>query len=412
MGIGANWAGTYDFGAAALHTPASLEEAQHVVAGASRIRALGSSHSFHDLADSPGDLISLAGVPIQLEVDAEAGTALVNGSQTYGELAIELHAAGFAVPAMASLPHISVAGAVATATHGSGDTTRCLAGAVVGLELIGHDGELRRVEQGDPDFPGSVVALGALGVVTRVRLAVEPTYHVRQDVVNGVPWDTVLDRFDEITSATHSVSIFTRWAPDAVDQVWFKSRGTDGPTELFGGTLATADQHPILGLDPVNATAQRGVAGPWFDRLPHFRMGFTPSNGTEIQSEYLVPRDRAVAAIEAVRGIAEQVQPLLQVAEIRTIAADDLWLSPAYERDAVGIHFTLVRDPEAIRELLPVIEEVLLPFGARPHWGKWFTAGRDVIQAAYPRIDDFRDLAARVDPNGKFRNAYLDRLVL
>lgn len=411
-GVGTTWAGTYTFGARQLYAPQSVEEAQQLIAESPQIRALGSRHSFHDLADSPGDLISLRGLSLPLEIDADAGTATVHGSHTYGALAPELDAAGFAVPALASLPHISVAGAVATATHGSGDRTRCLAGAVVGLEIIGPDGEIRTVERGDQDFPGSVVALGALGVVTRVKLAVEPTFQVRQDVVNGIAWDTVLSRFDEITSAAYSVSIFTRWDTDAVDQVWIKSRAEDGPRELFGGTLATGDQHPILGLDPVNATAQMGAPGPWYDRLPHFRMGFTPSNGTEIQSEYLVPRDRAVEAIEAVRGIAEHVRPLLQVTEIRTIAADDLWLSTAYERDAVGIHFTLLNEPERVCELLPLIERTLEPFEPRPHWGKWFTAGRDWVEARYPRLDDFRELAGRVDPNGKFRNAFVDRLVL
>lgn len=412
MSIGTTWAGTHTFEAQRLHSPTTLEQAQTIVAGAERIRALGSRHSFNDLADSPGDLITLRDVVLPLEVDAAAGTALVNGSQTYGSVALDLDAAGYALPALASLPHIAVAGAVATATHGSGDRTPCLAAAVTGLELIGPDGELRRLDRGDPDFPGSVVALGALGVVTRLRLAVEPTFQVRQDVVNAIPWETVLDRYDEITAAAHSVSVFTLWRPDAVDQVWFKSRGDEPPADLFGGTPATADQHPILGLDAINATAQLGSPGPWYDRLPHFRMGFTPSNGAEIQSEYLLPREHATAAIEALRGVAAAFVSLLQVTEIRTVAADDLWLSPAYERDVVGFHFTWLREPDAVRAVLPVVERALEPFQPRAHWGKWFAAGPDQVEATYPRLADFRALAARLDPNGKFRNPYLDRLVL
>ncbi len=409
--VGSTWAGTYEFGAERLLTPRSIEEAQQQVADATRIRALGSRHSFHDLADSPGDLITLREVPMPTTIDAAAGTAVVNGSQTYGAVAEDLHRAGFALPAMASLPHISIAGAVATATHGSGDGTPCLAAAVVGIELIGADGELRTLRRGEPDFPGAVVSLGALGVVTRMEMAVEPTFDVRQDVVNGVSWTRVLESFDSITSAAHSVSIFTRWGPDAVDQVWFKSREAQGPTGLFGGTLAREDQHPILGIDAVNATAQLGRPGPWYDRLPHFRMGFTPSNGTEIQSEYLVARTHAVDAIEALRGIGHLITPLLQVTEIRTVAADDLWLSTAFERDTVAFHFTFVRDP-SVRALLPEIERALAPFDARPHWGKWFTLRRDGLAGLYPRLDDFRDLAGRLDPDGTFRNAYLDRLIL
>lgn len=412
MSVGSTWAGTYTFGAGTLHSPSTIEQAQQLVAAAPRIRALGSRHSFHDLADSPGDLLTLREVPIPVTVDGEAGTAVVNGSHTYGQVAAELDAAGWALPALASLPHISIAGAVATATHGSGVTTPCLAAAVDAVELIGPDGELRWLERGDADFPGAVVALGALGVVARLRLRVEPTFAVRQDVVNGVRWSTVLPRFDEIAGAAHSVSIFTRWQPEVTDQIWFKSRTEHGPTDLFGGSLATTGQHPILGIDAVNATAQLGERGPWYDRLPHFRMGFTPSNGTEIQSEYLLPREHATAAIEALHAIADRIRPLLQVTEIRTVAADDLWLSTAYERDTVAFHFTFLREPDGVRALLPHIEQALAPFDARPHWGKWFTLDRDEVAALYPRLDDFRALVGRSDPDGKFRNAYLDRLVL
>lgn len=412
MTIGTTWAGTYTFGAGTLHLPTSLEEAQRLVAGAERIRALGSRHSFNDLADSPGDLISLREVPLGLEVDALNGTATVHGSLTYGAVAAELDAAGFAMPALASLPHISIAGAVATATHGSGNRTPNLAGVVTGVEMIGADGELRWLERGDADFPGAVVALGALGVVTRLRLAVEPTFGVRQDVLNEVRWETVLERFDEITAAAHSVSIFTRWAEGAVDQIWIKSREDVAPTELFGGVFATTRQHPILGVDAINATEQGGVIGPWYDRLPHFRMGFTPSNGTEIQSEYLMDRRDAVDAIEVLRGLREQLIPLLQVCEIRTMAADDLWLSAAYDRDTVAFHFTWHAQPEAVQALLPELERALAPFGARPHWGKWFAMDRAGLESVFSRIGDFRALAARLDPTGTFRNAYLDRLVL
>ncbi|WP_420114919.1 D-arabinono-1,4-lactone oxidase [Pseudactinotalea sp.] len=412
MTIGTTWAGTHTFGAGTLHLPTTMEEAQHLVAGADRIRALGSRHSFNDLADSPGDLISLREVPLGLEVDAENGSATVHGSLTYGAVAAELDAAGFAMPALASLPHISIAGAVATATHGSGDRTPNLAGVVTAVEMIGADGELLWLERGDADFPGAVVALGALGVVTRLRLAVEPTFGIRQDVLNEVRWETVLERFDEITAAAHSVSIFTRWAEDAVDQIWIKSRDDVAPAELFGGVFATTRQHPILGVDAINATEQGGTIGPWYDRLPHFRMGFTPSNGSEIQSEYLMDRRHAVAAIEALRGLREQLIPLLQVCEIRTMAADDLWLSAAYERDTVAFHFTWHAQPDAVQALLPEVERALAPFAARPHWGKWFAMGREELEQVFPRIGDFRALAARLDPTGTFRNAYLDRLVL
>jgi xylitol oxidase len=405
-----NWADTYTYTAETVHRPRTLDDARRIVAETRRIRALGSRHSFNDLADSPGDLITLEGLPADVQIDAAASTVTVNAAVRYGDLAEQLHAAGHGLHAMASLPHISVAGAVATATHGSGDTTKCLSAAVVALELITADGELLRLRRGDPEFAGAVVNLGALGVVSRVTLEIEPTYEVRQHVFNDVPWDTVLANFDAVTSAAHSVSLFGLWRPEVVDQVWLKSRDAE-PRELFGATPAPGKQHPILGLDPVNCTEQGGVPGPWFDRLPHFRMGFTPSVGEEIQSEYLVPRSAAVDAIEAVRRIGPRVSPLLQVTEIRTVAADDLWLSPSYEQDVVGIHFTLVRRPEEIRALLPLLSETLAPFGARPHWGKWFDLRADRIAELYPRLPDFLALAERLDPERCFRNDYLDRVL-
>lgn len=412
MSIGSTWAGTYDFTAARLHVPRDLAQVQEVVARSPRIRVLGSRHSFHDLADSPGDLLSLASLPLQVEVDTDSRTAVVPGGATYGEIAVELDAAGWAVPAMASLPHISVAGAVATGTHGSGVGTPSLAGTVVGVEIVGPDGEVRWVEHGEPGFDGVVVSLGALGAVTRLRLAVEPRYEVRQDVLNGVPWRTVAERFEEIGAAAHSVSVFTRWQGEATEQIWFKGRSDAAPTIDLDGTWATQNQHPILGLDAVNCTAQLGRPGPWYDRLPHFRMGFTPSNGAEIQSEYLLPRANAAAAMDALATLGPRLAPVIQVNEIRTVAADEQWLGLAHGGDAVAFHFTFDRDPDAVRDVLGHVEAALLPLGARPHWGKWFVTPRVEIEQRYPRLDDFRDLVARTDPGGKFRNGFLDTHVL
>lgn len=405
-----NWAGCYTYTAQRLHQPDSVSQARRIVAEATRIRALGSRHSFNDLADSAGDLISLAAMPTDIHVDPQAQVVSVAGGVRYGDLAAELDRGGWALAAMASLPHIAVAGAIGTATHGSGDRVQNLASAVVGLELISPDGDLITLDQDHPDLPGAAVHLGALGVITRVRLRIEPSYQVAQYVVNDVPWEHVLAHFDDITSAAYSVSLFTRWDADVVDQVWLKSR--TGEVSLPAGVAAPGPQHPIRGVDPSWATEQAGVAGPWFDRLPHFRLEFTPSAGEEVQAEYLVPRAAAVAAIGAVREIAAQIAPLLQVCEFRTMAADELWLSMAQGQDTVALHFTFDRVPEAVRELLPLLEQTLAPFDARPHWGKWFTMGADRIERLYPRMGDFRDLARRYDPDGKFHNAFLQRTVL
>jgi xylitol oxidase len=411
--VGVNWAGNHRYAARTLHRPTSVEQVQELVAVAANVRVLGSRHSFNDIADAD-QLISLEALPDDVMVDPAAGTVSLAAGLRYGALAVHLVRAGLALHNLASLPHISVAGAVTTATHGSGVGNGNLATAVAGLELVTSTGELLRVSRGDPDFDGLVVGLGALGAVTRVTLDVQPAYEVRQRVFEGLGWEALAGHFDEIMTSGYSVSVFTRWQ-ETVDQVWVKSR-LDQPertgSDLFGARPATAERHPILGIDPAPATPQLGRPGPWYDRLPHFRMGFTPSAGEELQSEYLLPRRHAVAAIEAVRGLADRIRPHLLVTEIRTVAADRLWMSTSYGWDSVALHFTWRQQPQAVAELLVVLERVLAPFGARPHWGKVFAAGAASIAPRYERHADFLALAGRLDARGAFRNRWLQRSVL
>ncbi|MDM7855610.1 D-arabinono-1,4-lactone oxidase [Cellulomonas alba] len=411
------WSGSHTFGAATVHRPRTLEELQELVAVSRRVRALGSRHSFNDLADSPGDLVVLDALAATdgVAVDPVARTATAPAGMRYGELARELHARGWALHAMASLPHIGLAGAVATATHGSGDHARNLAAGVAGLELVGADGTLRVLDRGDDELAGSVVALGALGVVTRVTFDVEPTYDVAQTVDLDLPWDAALEHFDEITASADSVSLFTDWSGPAVQQVWRKARVRAGDeraeVERYGARPATAKKHPIAGIDPVACTPQLGEPGPWHERLPHFRLDFTPSSGDELQSEYLLPRRHAAAALAAVRALSSVVTPLLLVSEVRTVAADDLWLSTAHGVDTVALHFTWKQVPE-VAHVLPTIEDALAPFDARPHWGKLFADRERDLARLYPRWDDFRALVARRDPGGVFTNDFLARHVL
>ncbi len=409
-----NWAGTHRYRAHRLHRPATLDELTEIVAGTPRVRVLGSRHSFTDIADSD-ELVSLEALPADIVVDRDAGTVAFTGPLRYGDLAEALAPQALALHNLASLPHISVAGAVATATHGSGDANGNLGTVVAALELVTSDGEHVRVARGDADFDGMVVGLGALGAVTRVTLDVEPAYEVRQRVYEGLTWDALAAHFDEITGLGYSVSVFTRWG-DTTDQVWVKSLVTDAPEdapdELYGAPAATVDRHPILGIDPVNCTAQLGRPGPWSDRLPHFRMGFTPSAGDEIQSEFLVPRARALEAIDAIRRLGPVVRPILQVTELRTIPADTLWLSPQYGHDTVAIHFTWEPKPDTVSRALYDVEAALAPFGARPHWGKVFHADAAAVGPLYERMGDFRALAERLDARGAFRNTWLERHVL
>jgi xylitol oxidase len=404
-----NWAGNLTYSAAILHQPTSVEELQDVVRGVTRLRALGSRHSFNRIADTDGAQVSVAQLPAVVAIDADAREVTVSAGLRYGELVEELAAAGWAVPNLASLPHISVAGAIATGTHGSGDRNVSLAAVVSGMQLVRADGDVLDVRRGDPDFDGMVVGLGSLGVLTAVTLDIVPTFEIRQDLFEHLPWSDVAAHFDAITSSAYSVSMFTDWSPTGPHQVWTKSRTDAEPvTELFGATLATRELHPLPGIDAGATTRQLGVPGPWWDRLPHFRLELTPSDGDELQTEYVVPRTAALDAIEAVRALRSRIAPILLVSEIRTIARDDLWLSPSHDVDCVALHFTWRQDVPAVQAFLPTLDDALAPFAARPHWGKLFETTPERLRAAYPRLDDFRALADRMDPDGKLRNGLTD----
>ena len=411
---GRNWAGSYSYRAHTLHRPRTLAQVQEIVAAAARVRVLGSRHSFSAIADSQ-ELVTLEGLPAEVVIDEAARTASFAAGVRYDELVAALNARGAALHNLASLPHISVAGSIATATHGSGSKHGNLSTAVAGLEIVTSSGELVTASRGDPDFDGLIVGLGALGAVTRITLDVEPAYEVRQRVFEGLGYRALCEHFDEIVSSGDSVSVFTLWGA-TIDQVWVKSRVTEAPEEprdeLFGATAATVERHPLPGLDAASCTPQLGVPGPWSDRLPHFRVGFTPSSGDEIQSEYLIPRPHAVAAIEAVRGLAGTIRSLLLTCEIRTVAADRLWMSPQYRQDTVGIHFTWKPERVAVSRALVEIEAALEPFDARPHWGKLFSAEAETIAPLYERLPDFRSLVERYDPRGAFRNRWLEQRVL
>lgn len=406
---GSTWAGSHQYAARGLVHPRTVAELQGLVTSEGRVRALGSRHSFTDLADTDGLLVSLDRLDALPEMVGPE-TVRVPAGIRYGELATWLHERGRALPNLASLPHISVAGAVATGTHGSGLRNGSLGTCVTALELVDGSGSLVRLARGEEGFAGAVVSLGALGIVTHLELRTEPAFTVTQSVHTGLSWPDLQARAVDILQAAYSVSIFTRWAdePDgSVARVWVKSR--DGVPAVPGTTPATGPLHVIPGLDPGPCTEQLGTPGHWHERLPHFRLEFTPSNGEELQSEYLLPFEHAPEALAAVRGIADTVRPLLVVGEIRAVAADDLWLSPAYGTDSLALHFTWQRDIPGVRAVLPALEEALRPFGARPHWGKLFETPSAELQALYPRWDDFKQLVRTHDPAGRFSNAWLAR---
>ena len=388
-----NWAGNVEYGSDRLYSATSVEQAQEFVRKHTRLKVLGTRHCFNHIADSTDEFLSLRPMDRVLALDSQARTVTIPANMSYGQLSPYLHEHGFALHNLASLPHISVAGACSTATHGSGEKNGNLATQVSGLEMITASGDLVTLSRKHDgrDFLGAVVGLGALGVITKITLDLQPTFMMKQYVYENLPLSEMKDHFDSIESSGYSVSLFTDWQKKRINEVWIKSRvepgrAFDATPEFFGAKLATRNLHPIAELSAENCTEQMGVPGPWYERLPHFRMGFTPSAGDELQAEYFVPRRHAVEAILAVERLRDQVGPHLLISEIRTIAADDFWMSPCYKQPSVTIHFTLKPDWPAVSGLLPIIERELTPFQVRPHWGKLFTVSPERLKASFVKI--------------------------
>jgi alditol oxidase len=411
-----NWAGNLEYSTERLHSSSSIGDVRAFVKQEKKLKVLGTRHCFNNIADSRDNFLSLKTMDKVVALDPAARAVTVAAGITYGQLSPYLHENGFALHNLASLPHISVAGACTTATHGSGEKNGNLSTAVSGLELVNAAGDMVNLARKDAAFQGAVVGLGALGVITKVTLDLQPTFMMRQYVYENLPLSQLKDHFDAIEASAYSVSLFTDWQKQRVNEVWLKIRMKpgvvfDAKPEFFGAKLATKNLHPIAELGAENCTEQMGVPGPWYERLPHFRMGFTPSAGKELQSEYFVPRKHAVEAILAMEKMRDQITPHLLISEIRTIAADELWMSMAYKRDSVAIHFTWKQDWPAVSKVLPVIEKELEPFQPRPHWGKLFTLAPAVLRSRYERLPEFVELAKKHDPAGKLRNEFLEKNV-
>ena len=411
-----NWAGNLEYSTSDVHYPRSIEEIQQLVKKFDNVKALGTRHCFNDIADSRHHLISLKEMNKVVSLNKKEQTVTIEGGMNYGQLCPFLNENGFALHNLASLPHISVAGACTTATHGSGVKNGNLATAVRAIEFITADGEIGRFSK-DKDgekFNAAVVGLGALGIITKVTLAIEPAYIMQQHVYENMPLEQMKNNFEKIVSAGYSVSLFTDWQKELINEVWIKSlsgKSTEhqGVKEFFGAKAATKNVHPIIELSAENCTEQLGVPGPWYERLPHFKMGFTPSSGKELQSEYFIPSKNAVEAIMAIQKLGKEIGPHLFISEIRTIAGDDLWMSPCYKQNSVALHFTWKQDWPAVRKLLPKIEKELAPYGVKPHWGKLFTMPPQTLASRYPKMQEYKNFIAGFDPKAKFRNDFLKK---
>jgi alditol oxidase len=413
-----NWAGNLTYSTSNVFYPKTVAEVQSLVRKCERLRGLGTRHCFNTIADSKYNLISSNSLNNILSLNPANNTVTVEGGIKYGELNPWLDKKGYALHNLASLPHISVAGSITTATHGSGVKNGNLSTAVRGLEIVVADGSVVKLskEKDGENFNGAVIGLGALGIITEVTLAVQPTYQVRQEVFIKMPLVQLKEHFTDIVSAGYSVSLFTDWQSESINEVWIKTKVNPeikfrGMEEFYGARAASKDLHPIIEISAENCTPQMGVPGPWYERLPHFKMGFTPSSGKELQSEYFIPKQHAVEAILAIQGLGKQIGPHLFITEIRTIAEDNFWMSPCRNQDSVAIHFTWKQEWDAVSKLLPLIENELVPYKARPHWGKVFTMSPEILDARYEKLGDFKKLVTHYDPNGKFRNEFLSKII-
>ena len=413
MGREHNWSDTHTYVAERFHWPTSIDEVRRIVSAARQVRAIGARHSFNGIADCCGDIVDLSGLPQAFSLDRERMVVTAPANTLYGTLAAWLEMQGCALHNMASLPHITLIGAIATGTHGSGDRNPILAAGVAELELVTADADLVQVARGDDGFDGMVVGLGAFGVVTRVTLDVEPSFRMRQDAFTGLRWETLLTGFDAVLGAGYSVSVLTKWGGPVVDRLWVKTRLAEDDAAAVSMAHLGAEPGPVTtttGGDPDQRfNPFGGMPGPWSERLPHFRGDRSVAPLEQIQSEYMLPRTQALAAIREVRAMADRIDPHLFASEIRSMAGDGLWLSPAHGHDTVALHFTWKREPEAVGALTRAVEDVLLPLGARPHWGKLLHADAARLAPLYPRMDAFRMLVRQWDPAGKFRNAWTNR---
>jgi len=412
-----NWAENFQFSTANVHYPKTVEEVQELVIKCEKLRVLGSRHSFNRIADSTENLLSFQHLNKVISLDREKSQVTVEGGIKYGDLSAYLHENGFALHNLASLPHISVAGTIATATHGSGLGNGNLSTSVAAIEFVNASGEIINLSrESDPDFYGAVVTLGGLGPVTKVTLDLVPTFDVAQVVYLDMPMESLKDNFKEIMGAGYSVSLFINWRTDKITEVWVKKKVVPGeeldfPDDFFGGKKADVKIHPVPDLDPESCSEQLGVPGPWFDRLPHFKMEFQPSAGKELQSEFFVALEDGFEAIMTVAEMSEQINPHLFISEIRSIKADELWMSTCYQRDSIAIHTTWKQEIPEVTALILQMEAKLNRFNPRPHWAKLFSIPAQTLQAGYPKIEEFKALLTKHDPDGKFRNDFLNQNV-
>lgn len=405
-----NWGGNLVYGSGAIEAPATIEELSEIIRSG-KVRPIGTMHSFSKVVVGEGTLVSAAGLAFEPALDKASSTVKVSAATRFGDLALFLEKNGVALKNMGSLPHISIAGAAATGTHGSGDKNQILSSSLSAYSFLNSKGELVRYQRGDENFEACRVGLGAYGLWVSVELDVVPSFQIRQDVYLDIPWEVFYEDPTNLTSAGYSVSLFTKWGEVSIDQVWVKALpGDKAGLPIAGISPEKTSRKELAPGVGDNLTQQGGVEGPWLDRLPHFRLDATPSAGNEIQTEYFIQRKNIVGAVKAVNKIAEQINHTLIITEVRTIAQDDAWLSPMNRGDSVALHFTWVNDTPAVDKAVAALEEVLAEFDPIPHWGKVHHFDKSKLEKVHARLGKARAVFDELDPEGVFNTEYLKSL--
>jgi xylitol oxidase len=408
-----NWAGNLTFSAKEFIEIDNISKLQQVVSNSQGVKVLATGHSFNAIGDTKYTLISLKNLSNGIEIDSQNAQALIPAGMSYADAARYLESNGWAFSNMASLGEVTIAGAISTGTHGSGSNNGVLSTSVVGLEIVLGSGELITIDESNSEeFAGFVISLGSLGVFTKIKMKIVPSFSVKQFVYENIGIQAVAENFDTVFNSAYSVSYFSNWAKNSTGQIWMKFLDDSSSDNLsdnwLGANQAKAKQHPVKINNPDPCTDQLGISGKWLYRLPHFKLDSSPASGDEVQTEYLVDRKYVNEYIQDLRTIGDEIAPRVYATEIRTIKSDELWLSGAYQRETVGFHFTWKKS-DTLVDFLPRIEEILGKHDGRPHWAKLFSVKSDELSARYPKYSNFEALLKKYDPKKKFRNKFIDQ---
>ena len=394
-----NWVGNQSFTPAFAAAPRDVEEVASLVRQAAErgvcVRVAGAGHSFTPVVETDGLLLDLSALRGVLDADAERKRATALAGTRIHDFYEPLWEAGLALRNQGDIDTQQIAGAVATATHGSGTRYTSLSGVVRGVQLVSATGEVRNIGDDEPDLlRAAQVAVGMLGVITRLELDVTDTYRLREQI--GLrPWDDVMEHWDQLVSQHRHFGFF--WLPSEQSAALYK-------LERHGQRMT--DQcyvkvYDEIGPDVPDDDTEGHRVDRWYRIFP---MVFDP-NFDEL--EYYVALERGPQALHAVRELMltrlpDSVYPL----EVRTVGADDAFLSPQYQTATTSISVS-GKPGTDYWDYLRSIDALLAEFDARVHWGKLHFLTPERLQALYPRADDFIALRRELDPEGIFLNDHL-----